>query len=50
MKKRFLIPLVIIVGILVLCGISALLATPSWWLYQHNYYFQSLVNALHGYH
>jgi len=34
---------------LLLCGLLVATTTPlSTWLYQHNYYFQGLVDHLHG--
>jgi hypothetical protein len=49
MKKRlFIIPLLIIIGALLLCVISAALADHTWWLYQHNRYFEGFSDFLHG--
>jgi hypothetical protein len=55
MKKRSrlqscLIVFAIVVVVLVLaCGVLAVTSTPaSEWLYAHNYYFQGLVDRLHG--
>jgi hypothetical protein len=55
MKKRSrlqscLIVFAIVVVVLVLaCGVLAMTSTPlSQWLYAHNYYFQGLVDHLHG--
>lgn len=40
--------LVFIVVLVLSCGVLAETATPlSTWLYQHNYYFQGLVDLLH---
>lgn len=49
-NKRFLIPLAIIIGALLLCTISAALADQSWWMYQHNRYFEGFSDFLHGRH
>lgn len=41
--------LILIAIVVVAIVVLALTATPlSLWLYAHNYYFQDLVNALHG--
>lgn len=41
--------LAIIVLLVLTCGILAETSTPlSTWLFQHNYYFEALVNFLHG--
>lgn len=40
----------LIIGVgLLLCSVLAGMTTPvSVWLYQHNFYFQRVVDALHG--
>lgn len=47
MKKRFFVFLLILGVILLACVLFTATATPANWLYQHNYYFQNLVDALH---
>lgn len=50
--RRCLIVLVVVIVVFGLaCGILAETTTPlSLWLYQHNYYFQDVVDFLHGHH
>jgi hypothetical protein len=40
---------VVVVMLVLACGVLAVTTTPaSEWLYAHNYYFQGLVDRLHG--
>ncbi len=50
--KGCLIALLLIIGLSLLsCGFLVETTTPpSTWLYQHNYYFQDIVDGIHGHH